>query len=178
MLLPFTIVNSPLKSCFDTVTTMFGIEVPSYANNVISNINSKYEILGVHYLEGIQEVGWAEVILRVNMQNHFTTLLSLTNNLKEISSIPISDSIKKTIDHNGDTFSMSENQPIDATETITTPYIKVKGRNGYQATDTTEHNTVEEAKMRNELTERVVYNLSMWLENMLQLVLEEYSTMY
>lgn len=178
MLLPFDIVNSPLKSCFDTVATMYGIEVPSYADRIISNINSKYEILGVHYLEGIQETGWAQVILRANMQKHFTTLLSLTNNLKELSSIPLNDSIKKTIDHSGNTFSMSENQPVDATETITTPYIKVNGKNGYKATDTTEHNTVDEAKMRNELTERVVYNLSMWLENMLQLVLEEYNVLY
>lgn len=178
MLVDFDSNASPLMESFQEVATMFGIEVPSYANTVISNINSKYNILGVHYLEGIQYSSWAKSILLPNMQKHFTTLLSLTNNLKEISSIPLNDSIKKTIDHNGDTFSMSENQPIDATETITTPYIKVKGRNGYKATDTTEHNTVDEAKMRNELTERVVYNFSVWIENMLQLVLEEYNVLY
>lgn len=178
MALQFRSFNSPLSAALQQTATMYGIDLPSYATTAVNNINTKYNELAVYYLDGIETEAIARVITIGNMQKYFPTLLSLTNNLKEISSIPVNDSIKKTVDHSGDTFSMSENQPIDATEDITTPYIKVKGRNGYNATDTTEHNTVEEAKVRNDLAERAVYNLSNWLESMLHLVLQEYNTLY
>ena len=105
-------------------------------------------------------------------------LLAMTNNLAEFSVIPIKDSTVKDFNQNSDAFSMSENQPIDATENVTTPYIKVKGRTGYTNKETVTHNTVKEALERVAISKETEMSLTNFIEAGIRTVIKEYNTAY
>lgn len=102
----------------------------------------------------------------------------MTDNLSEFTSIPVKDGSKETNTQNGGTFSMSENQPVDATETITTPYIKVNGKNNYTNTKETQHNTVNEYKARQEMMNGNVQTIFNFLDSWMEKMIYEYCISY
>lgn len=152
-----TICNSVLSSCFSVLGQEGGENIAKVRQLMTAQILAnakKYEALGLHYLITSDFNNYPvvmESIITPYAKDEFIKLLSMTDNLSEFTSIPVKDGSKETNTQNGGTFSMSENQPVDATETITTPYIKVNGKNNYTLTKETQHNTVNEYKTRQEM---------------------------
>lgn len=143
-----TEVTAWLSNSFDMPTN-----VKTIMDKIGSHISAHYKSLGMHYLVRLEDTSPVTDIMKHYAIVNYYELKSLTNNFKYEISMPTDDNIERTFKQGSDTFSMSENQPIDATENITTPYIKVKGKNQNNYTDTTKHNTVGEALDRQKLLE-------------------------
>lgn len=174
-------VQGAFVGCFTTylapVETEKLVKITKFIEYLSYNICEFYVQAECHYMDGLTTKMISSIMInRVNRR--FPTLLALTNNFEEFAAMPINDYTKKTFDHSGDTFSMTENQPIDATETITTPYIKVKGKNNYGYTDTTEHNTIEEFEKRYGISERTQFTVQSVMEEAIKSVLYEYNRSY
>lgn len=146
---------------------------------------NKYELLEMNYIGGWNEdythgdiKGILSEVTKGYWFINMPDLLAMTNNLAEFSVIPINDSTVKDFEQNADTFSMSENQPIDATENVTTPYIKVKGKTGYTNKETVTHNTVKEALERVAISKETEMSLTNFIEAGIRRVIKEYNTGY
>ena len=179
-----TICNSVLSSCFSVLGQEGGENVAKVRQLMTAQILTnakKYEALGLHYLI---TTDWNEYpvvmesLITPYAKDEFIKLLSMTNNLSEFTSIPVKDGSKETNTQNGGTFSMSENQPVDATETITTPYIKVNGKNNYTNTKETQHNTVNEYKARQEMMNGNVQTIFNFLDSWMEKMIYEYCISY
>ena len=179
-----TICNSVLTSCFSVLGHEGGENVAKVrqlmAAQILANAK-KYEALGLHYLITSDFNNYPvvmESIITPYAKDEFIKLLSMTDNLSEFTSIPVKDGSKETNTQNGGTFSMSENQPVDATETITTPYIKVNGKNNYTLTKETQHNTVNEYKARQEMMNGNVQTIFNFLDSWMEKMIYEYCISY
>lgn len=179
-----TICNSVLSSCFSVLGQESGENVAKVRQLMTAQIlanSKKYEALGLHYLITTDWNDYPvvmESLITPYAKDEFIKLLSMTNNLSEFTSIPVKDGSKETNTQNGGTFSMSENQPVDATETITTPYIKVNGKNNYTLTKETQHNTVNEYKARQEMMNGNVQTIFNFLDSWMEKMIYEYCISY
>lgn len=180
----YNICDSVLSSCFSVLGQEGGENVAKVRQlmtaQIIANAK-KYEALGLHYLITSDFNNYTvvmESLITPYAKNEFIKLLSMTNNLSEFTSIPVKDGSKETNTQNGGTFSMSENQPVDATETITTPYIKVNGKNNYTITKETQHNTVNEYKTRQEMMNGNVQTIFNFLDSWMEKMIYEYCIAY
>ena len=179
-----SICNSVLSSCFSVLGQEGGENIAKVRQLMTAQILAnakKYEALGLHYLITSDFNNYAvvmESIITPYAKNEFIKLLSMTDKLSEFTSIPVKDGSKETNTQNGGTFSMSENQPIDATETITTPYIKVNGKNNYTLTKETQHNTVNEYKTRQEMMNGNVQTIFNFLDSWMEKMIYEYCISY
>lgn len=179
-----TICNSVLGSCFSVLNQEGGENVAKVRAIMTAQIlvnAKKYEALGLHYLITSDWSDYPtimESLITTYAKNEFIKLLSMTNNLSEFTSIPVKDGSTETNTQNGGTFSMSENQPVDATETITTPYIKVNGKNNYTNTKETQHNTVNEYKARQEMMSGNVQTIFNFLDSWMEKMIYEYCISY
>lgn len=151
----------------------------------LNSLFAKYESLEMHYVgkwdDSTSHDSIRNLLCKISGTYWFQnmpTLLAMTNNLSEFSVIPINDSTVKDFEQNADTFSMSENQPIDATENVTTPYIKVKGKTGYTNKETVTHNTVKEALERVAISKETEMSLTNFIEAGIRTVIKEYNTAY
>lgn len=179
-----TICNSVLSSCFSVLGQEGGENVARVrqlmTDQILANAK-KYEALCLHYLITTDWKDYPvvmESLITPYAKDEFIKLLSMTNNLSEFTSIPVKDGSKETNTQNGGTFSMSENQPVDATETITTPYIKVSGKNNYTNTKETQHNTVNEYKARQEMMNGNVQTIFNFLDSWMEKMIYEYCIFY
>ena len=161
------------------------IKVDNISAYMLTTLFDKYESLEMHYIglwdDNISHDSVRDTLRKISKAYwllHMPTLLAITNNLKEFSVIPINDSTVKDFEQNADTFSMSENQPIDATENVTTPYIKVKGKTGYKNKETTTHNTVKEALERVAISKETEMCLTAFIEAGIHRIVREYNTAY
>lgn len=179
-----TICNSVLGSCFSVLGQEGGENVAKVRTLMTAQILAnakKYEALGLHYLITSDFNNYPvvmEYIITPYAKDEFIKLLSMTDNLSEFTSIPVKDGSKETNTQNGGTFSMSENQPVDVTETITTPYIKVNGKNNYTLTKETQHNTVNEYKTRQEMMNGNVQTIFNFLDSWMEKLIYEYCISY
>ena len=179
-----SICNSVLSSCFSVLGQEGGANIAKVRQLMTAQILAnakKYEALGLHYLITSDFNNYPvvmESIITPYAKNEFIKLLSMTDNLSEFTSIPVKDGSKETNTQNGGTFSMSENQPVDATETITTPYIKVNGKNNYTLTKETQHNTVNEYKTRQEMMNGNVQTIFNFLDSWMEKMIYEYIIAY
>ena len=179
-----TICNSVLSSCFSVLGQESGENIAKVRKLMTAQILAnakKYEALGLHYLITSDFNNYPvvmESIITPYAKDEFIKLLSMTDNLSEFTSIPVKDGSKETNTQNGGTFSMSENQPVDATETITTPYIKVNGKNNYTLTKETQHNTVNEYKARQEMMNGNVQTIFNFLDSWMEKMIYEYCISY
>lgn len=178
------ICESVLGSCFSVFGQEGGENVAKVRQLMTAQILAnakKYETLGLHY---IITTDWndypvvMESLITPYAKDEFIKLLSMTNNLSEFTSIPVKDGSKETNTQNGGTFSMSENQPVDSTETITTPYIKVSGKNNYTHTKETQHNTVNEYKTRQEMMNGNVQTIFNFIDSWMEKLIYEYCIAY
>ena len=178
------ICNSVLGSCFSVLGQSGGENVTKVRALMTAQILAnakKYEALGLHYIIESDWQDYADVMesfITPYAKDEFIKLLSMTNNLSEFTSIPVKDGSTETNTQNGGTFSMSENQPVDATETITTPYIKVNGKNNYTNTKETQHNTVNEYKARQEMMNGNVQTIFNFLDSWMEKMIYEYCISY
>lgn len=179
-----TICNSVLSSCFSVLGQEGGENVAKVRTLMTAQILAnakKYEALGLHYLITSDFNNYPvvmEYVITPYAKDEFIKLLSMTDNLSEFTSIPVKDGSKETNTQNGGTFSMSENQPVDTTETITTPYIKVNGKNNYTLTKETQHNTVNEYKARQEMMNGNVQTIFNFLDSWMEKMIYEYCISY
>lgn len=179
-----TICNSVLSSCFSVLGQEGGENIAKVRQLMTAQILAnakKYEALGLHYLITSDFNNYPvvmESIITPYAKDEFIKLLSMTDNLSEFTSIPVKDGSKETNTQNGGTFSMSENQPVDATETITTPYIKVNGKNNYTLTKETQHNTVNEYKTRQEMMNGNVQTIFSFVDSWMEKMIYEYCISY
>lgn len=178
------ICNSVLGSCFSVLNQSGGENVTKVrelmANQILANAK-KYESLGLHYLLTTDLKDYTSVmeyLITPYAKSKFIKLLAMTNNLSEFTSIPVKDGTTETHSQNGGTFSMSENQPVDATETITTPYVKVNGKNNYNLTKETQHNTVNEYKTRQEMMNGNVQSIFNFIDSWMEKLIYEYNIAY
>lgn len=160
-------------------------KVYSIVNDYCIRLFRKYTSLKMNYIGEWKEEythddikGTLSEVTRGYWYAYMPELLAMTNNLSELSVIPINDSTVKDFEQNGDTFSMSENQPIDATENVTTPYIKLKGKTGYTNKETVVHNTVKEALERVAISKETEMSLTNFIEAGIIRVIKEYNTAY
>lgn len=174
------IAGSVLNECFFIKDS----ENPVIKNlmniQIIANAK-KYVSLGLHYIVTSDYTNYIDLLKNIVMpyaKDEFIKLLSITDNLSEFTSIPVKDGSKETNTQNGGTFSMSENQPVDATETITTPYIKVNGKNNYTHTKETQHNTVNEYKARQEMMNGNVQTIFNFIDSWMEKMIYEYCISY
>lgn len=178
------ICESVLGSCFSVLGQEGGENVAKVRQLMTAQILAnakKYEALGLHYLITSDFNNYPvvmESIITPYAKDEFIKLLSMTDNLSEFTSIPVKDGSKETNTQNGGTFSMSENQPVDATETITTPYIKVNGKNNYTLTKETQHNTVNEYKTRQEMMNGNVQTIFNFIDSWMEKMIYEYCISY
>lgn len=178
------ICTSVLGNCFSVLNQAGGENIEKVRGLMTSHIlaNSKrYNSLGLHYLIPDDYNNYTvilEYIITPYAKDEFIKLLSMTNNLSEFTSIPVKDGSTETNTQNGGTFSMSENQPVDATETITTPYIKVNGKNNYTNTKETQHNTVNEYKARQEMMNGNVQTIFDFIDSWMEKMIYEYCISY
>lgn len=179
-----SICNSVLGSCFSVLGQEGGENAAKVRQLMTAQILAnakKYEALGLHYLitsDFNDYLVVMESIITPYAKDEFIKLLSMTDNLSEFTSIPVKDGSKETNTQNGGTFSMSENQPVDATETITTPYIKVNGKNNYTLTKETQHNTVNEYKTRQEMMNGNVQTIFNFIDSWMEKMIYEYCISY
>lgn len=162
-----------------------GVKLDSIATYILGTLFTKFGALEMHYVgkwdDNTSHDSVIDLMLKVSGTYwimNMPTLLAMTNNLAEFSVIPINDSTVKDFEQNADTFSMSENQPIDATENVTTPYIKVKGKTGYTNKETTVHNTVKESLERVAISKETEMSLTNFIEAGIRTVIKEYNTAY
>lgn len=182
--------NELSSMCHIVIDAVFGlIETTSFRIVNVKNFmigysrenSQKYESLGLHYIITDEYTNYMQIMQDLIVpyaKNEFIKLLSMTDNLSELTSIPVKDGSKETNTQNGGTFSMSENQPIDATETITTPYIKVNGKNNYTITKETQHNTVNEYKTRQEMMNGNVQTIFNFIDSWMEKMIYEYNIAY
>ena len=175
-----SIAGSILNECFlikDSENTV----IKNLMNLQINANAKKYVSLGLHYIVTSDYTNYIDLIKNIVMpyaKSEYIKLLSMTDNLSEFTSIPVKDGSKETNTQNGGTFSMSENQPVDATETITTPYIKVNGKNNYTLTKETQHNTVNEYKTRQEMMNGNVQTIFNFIDSWMEKMIYEYCISY
>lgn len=161
------------------------IKVDNIVAYTLTTLFAKFEALEMHYIglwdDNISHDSVRDVLCKLAKMywlHYMPKLLSMTNNLSEFSVIPINDSTVKDFEQNANTFSMSENQPIDASENITTPYIKVKGNTGYKNKETTTHNTVKEALERVAISKETEMSFTTFIEGGIRGLIKEYNTAY
>ena len=161
------------------------IKVDNIVAYMLTTLFDKYEVLEMHYIglwdDNVSHDSVRDTLRKISKAYwllHMPTLLAMTNNRSEFSVIPINDSTVKDFEQNANTFSMSENQPIDSTENITTPYIKVKGKTGYTNKETTTHNTVKEALERVAISKETEMCLTEFIEAGIHRIVREYNTAY
>lgn len=174
--------NNILAMCFSLVDNNETVNKAHQCMTAQISANaSKYEALGLHYIITSDVPNYINVLGTIILpyaKSEFIKLLSMTDNLSEFTSIPVKDGSTETNTQNGGTFSMSENQPIDATETITTPYIKVNGKNNYTLTKETQHNTVNEYKTRQEMMNGNVQTIFNFIDSWMEKMIYEYNIAY
>lgn len=177
------ICDTVLTSCFSVLNIAESnySKVKAFMSSYIGDNAVKYESLGLHYIITDEYTDYLNIMRKFitpYARNEFIKLLSMTNNLSEFTSIPVKDGSTETNTQDGETFSMSENQPVDATETITTPYIKVSGKNNYTNTKETQHNTVNEYKTRQEIMNGNVHTIFNFLDSWMEKLIYEYNIAY
>lgn len=177
------ICNSVLGSCFSVLNQSVenAAKVRELMTAQILANAKKYEALGLHYLITDDVKNYSivmESIITPYAKDEFIKLLSMTNNLSEFTSIPVKDGSTEINTQDGITFSMSENQPVDAAPKITTPYIKVSGNNNYTNTKETQHNTVNEYKTRQEMMNGNVQTIFNFLDSWMEKMIYEYCISY
>lgn len=175
--------NSVLDKCFDIIDSpnAFQIKIKNMMREQIASNAAKYASLGLHYIATDLEIdytGIMEQFITPYARNEFIKLVAVTNYMQEYTSIPVKDFLKESHKQNGGTFSMSENQPVDATEKITTPYIKVNGKNNYTFDKTIEHNTVDEYKNRQEMLSGNVQTIFQFVDDWMEKLIYEYNIAY
>lgn len=178
------ICKSVLASCFSIFGQTEDENITKVRDLMAAQINAnstRYESLGLHYLFTTDLTNYTDVmehLITPYAKGEFIKLLAMTNNLSEFTSIPVKDGTTETHSQNGGTFSMSENQPVDATETITTPYIKVNGKNNYNLTKETHHNTVNEYKTRQEMMNENIQTIFNFIDSWMEKLIYEYNIAY
>lgn len=177
------ICDTVLNSCFASVNIAESdySKVKALMSSYIGDNATKYASLGLHYIIQYESADYLDIMRKFitpYARNEFIKLLSMTNNLSEFTSIPVKDGSTETSTQNGRTFSMSENQPINAIETISTPYIKVSGKNNYTNTKETQHNTVNEYKTRQEIMNGNVQTIFNFLDSWMEKLIYEYNIAY
>ena len=177
------ICDEVLNSCFTAVNMELSdySKVKALMSSYIGDNSVKYESLELHYIITNGALDYLNIMRKFitpYARNEFIKLLSMTNNLSEFTSIPVKDGSTETNTQNGGTFSMSENQPVDATETITTPYIKVNGKNNYTNTKETQHNTVNEYRTRQEMINGNVQTIFSFIDSWMEKMIYEYCISY
>lgn len=174
--------NKILASCSLLVDNNETVnKVHQFMTALIDENSLKYEALGLHYIITSDVPNYINVLGTIILpyaKDEYIKLLSMTNNLSELTSIPVKDGSTETNTQNGGTFSMSENQPINATETITTPYIKVNGKNNYTLTKDIQHNTVNEYKTRQEMMNGNVQTIFNFIDSWMEKLIYEYNIAY
>lgn len=178
-----TLCHTVLDKCFSLTdpNSEVASKVYDFMTAQISANATKYEALTLHYIvtsDVPNYISVLESLITPYAKDEFIKLLSMTNNLSEFTSIPVKDGSTETNTQSGGTFSMSENQPVDATETITTPYIKVNGKNNYTNTKETQHNTVNEYKARQEMMNGNVQTIFNFLDSWMEKMIYEYCISY
>ena len=175
--------KSVLDKCFDIIDSPNAVQI-KIKNMMVEQIKSnsaKYELLELHYIATGLEIDYTGVMenfITPYARNEFIKLVAVTNYMQEYTSIPAKDFLKESHTQNGGTFSMSENQPVDATEKITTPYIKVNGKNNYTLTKETQHNTVNEYKTRQEMMNGNVQTIFNFIDSWMEKLIYEYCIAY
>ena len=175
------------ENAFSVIQTFINPDpkVDAIVAQYLSDSFSKYEKLEMHYIgewkkeythDNIKEI--LSEVVRVYWYRKMPELLAMTNNIAEFSVIPINDSTVKDLEQNANTFSMSENQPFDATENVTKPYIKVKGKTGYKNKETTTQNTVKEALELVAISKETEMCLTAFIEAGIHRIVREYNTAY
>lgn len=175
--------NSVLDKCFDIIDSpnAFQIKIKNMMREQIESNAAKYASLGLHYIVTDLEIDYTSIMeqfITPYARNEFIKLVAVTNYMQEYTSIPVKDFLKESHTQNGGTFSMSENQPVDATEKITTPYIKVNGKNNYKFDKTIEHNTVDEYKNRQEMLNGNVQTIFQFVDDWMEKLIYEYNIAY
>ena len=175
--------NSVLNKCFDIIDSpnVIQIKIKNMMREQIEYNAAKYASLGLHYIVTDLEIdytGIMEQFITPYARNEFIKLVAVTNYMQEYTSIPVKDFLKESHTQNGGTFSMSENQPVDATEKITTPYIKVNGKNNYTFNKTIEHNTVDEYKNRQEMLSGNLQTIFQFVDDWMEKLIYEYNISY
>lgn len=175
-----SIAGYAVNECFQIDKTVNPL-LQNTMNVQIQANAKKYVSLGLHYIVTSDYTNYIDILKNIVVpyaKDEFIKLLSMTDNLSEFTSIPVKDGSKETNTQNGGTFSMSENQPIDATEKITTPYIKVNGKNNYTLTKETQHNTVNEYKTRQEIMNGNVQTIFNFIDSWMEKLIYEYNIAY
>lgn len=174
-----TAAKSVMNECY----SFYNIESEKRESilNVIKVVANSYRY-GYHYIfpNNTSEKNFEllkQIMTKVAAENYLK-LLSLTNNLDNFTSIPLKDGVTETNTVNGGTFSMSENSPIDASENITTPYIKVKGSNNHTITKNISHDTVNEYKTRQDMTTGAYTSVYDFVDTFIRSVILEYNMGY
>lgn len=175
--------KSVLDKCFGIIDSpnAFQLKIKSMMGEQIESNAAKYASLGLHYITTDLEIDYTDIMekfITPYARNEFIKLVAVTNNMQEYTSIPVKDFLKESHTQNGGTFSMSENQPVDATEKITTPYIKVNGKNNYKFDKTIEHNTVDEYKNRQEMLSGNVQTIFQFVDDWMEKLIYEYNIAY
>lgn len=175
--------KSVLDKCFDIIDSpnAVQIKIKNMMREQIESNAAKYALLGLHYIATDLEIdytGIMEQFITPYARNEFIKLVAVTNYMQEYTSIPVKDFLKESHKQNGGTFSMSENQPVDATEKITTPYIKVNGKNNYTFDKTIEHSTVDEYKNRQEMLSGNVQTIFQFIDDWMEKLIYEYNIAY
>lgn len=149
--------------------------------NYMGLIGMHWSSLGLHFIvpqESAQTSRLYAYLMVPYITTNLPTLLALTDNLSEYSSIPVSDTTHESYTHNGNSFTVTEDQPLDATENITTPFIKNKSNAGYSAEKTVSHSTANEALTRQKISDGTVKSLYAFTEGMMKQFVYEYNVAY
>lgn len=116
-MIEFKASTSPLQQVVEQSLTMYGMpDADEKIANVCNAVNTKFEVLGVSYLAGIEDIATAKAIMTVTAGRDIPTLLAMTNNLEELASIPTDDKTTHSFNQSTNAFSMNEDSPIDNTE--------------------------------------------------------------
>lgn len=180
-MLEYKASTSKLKPSVQAAMALYGITdtaITNLSDSLCSAIDSKYETLGVHYLEGIDDIYQVGTLMQALVLERFPTLIAMTNNFKEFSSIPIDDNTVRTFEQSTNAISMNEDSPVDATENITTPFVKAKTNSGNKYTDTVTHNTVDEWLKRQKISEGTIYSMQSFYDSIVRVFLDEYNRAY
>lgn len=134
-------------------------ELRDYLDTTMANIFKYYNQLGLHWVydESVEINYWGMLVRAHGWQDY---LLSIYDEGQRRTPVPIADTTTITTEHSGDSGTMSENSPIDANYTITTPIGKSTGKFTETETKTINNNTVNEARIRAEVVTKYAGKLT------------------
>lgn len=179
------IINT-VDSRWQTLCTNYSCEKQNVLQIVLDTVSTYADYLktyGYHYIftdttTDTELQSLLPSLIKYQMDKRFPTLYALTNGFEELTSIPKEDTRTNTHDSTVDSDSLSENQPIDSTDTITTPYAKFKGSHRTATKDLYKDNTVGQAEMKQRMAKGVVFNIQNYIESVCQSFVHEFNTAF